>query len=134
MVRNILLAFTLVAAAYAHADTVSVIDTRSNQLLPGIPIVEEPEFIAITPDGGTAYFGDAETGKLQVLRVNLPGILIVIDDENQRRVGLRHCSASAGIVNVNVEPFPMVLSSVMRPPSAVASRRQIARPSPVPPY
>ena len=39
-----------------------------------------------------------------------------------------------GIVSVNVEPPPGVLSSVMSPPRSCASRRLIDRPSPVPPY
>src|SRR5712691_1667495 len=81
-----------------------------------------------------AGFGHTEAGELEELGVHLPCILVIVDDENQRRVLLGHCSVSAGMVNMNVEPTPIALSRVIRPPSAVAKRRQIARPRPVPPY
>src|SRR5687767_11207465 len=45
-----------------------------------------------------------------------------------RRFGL------VGSTSVNVEPLPSSLLSEIRPPSMVASRRQIARPRPAPPY
>src|SRR5207253_3322934 len=40
--------------------------------------------------------------------------------------------SSSGSHTENVDPFPGSLTSVMLPPSARASRREIARPSPVP--
>src|SRR5207245_10778702 len=39
-----------------------------------------------------------------------------------------------GTCRVKVDPAPSLLSTVMRPASILASRRQIERPSPAPPY
>ena len=42
--------------------------------------------------------------------------------------------ASAGSLTMNVVPDPGRLSAVIEPPIMVQKRRQIASPSPVPPY
>jgi hypothetical protein len=42
-------------------------------------------------------------------------------------------AAAAGTVNVTVVPAPSLLRAVTVPPISSHSRRQIARPSPVPP-
>src|SRR5262245_11141027 len=81
-----------------------------------------------------ARFSDAKPAESQVLRVHLARILIIVNDQNQRSLFGTHWGGSRGIVSVNVEPCPRLLRSVIRPPSDVASLRQIASPSPVPPY
>src|SRR5438067_1086095 len=81
-----------------------------------------------------ARLRNAEARELQVLRVHFARVLIVVHDENQWRRLVGHDSASTGKNSVKVDPSPSWLSSVIRPPSIVARRRQIARPRPVPPY
>src|SRR6266571_2666989 len=55
-----------------------------------------------------------------------------------RRGQARSCAVASatlnGTVTVNVEPCPGVLVTMMSPPQAATSFRQIARPRPVPPY
>src|SRR5688572_4626835 len=81
-----------------------------------------------------ARLGDAEAAEAQIFRVHLAGVLVIVDDKYQWPLFRAHYGASSGIVSVKLEPCPTALWSVMRPPSAVARRRQIARLSPVPPY
>src|SRR5690606_36267473 len=102
--------------------------------------------------------------ELQVLDVHRPVVLEIVDDEDERasvrarllgvrgsRSGPARTTAHGCLLghlapplelgaavdrrtSVNVEPWSTLLASLMSPPSTFASRRQIARPRPVPPY
>src|SRR5262249_41921111 len=80
--------------------------------------------------------GDVEARELQVRGVHLARILVVLHDQHERLCApSRHRRrAFAGSLSVNVDPFASSLSSSIAPPSICASRRQMERPSPVPPY
>src|SRR5581483_6545680 len=80
-------------------------------------------------------FDDVEAGELQVLRIHLAGIRIVVDDQHAGPCILgTHFRPLIGSARVNVDPFPSWLCTVSLPSSICASRRQIDKPRPVPPY
>src|SRR5262249_20670165 len=76
----------------------------------------------------------------QQVAEDAPVVLLVVDDEDARAharaPGRRSATGRStwmGTVNENVEPSPSVDSTQRRPPCISTIRREMARPSPVPP-
>lgn len=55
-----------------EADSVSVIRPDSNTRLATIPVEDEPQSIALTPDGRYAYVANAAGGSVSVIQINDP--------------------------------------------------------------
>src|SRR5712691_3972294 len=74
-----------------------------------------------------------ETREGEELGVHLAVVLEVVHHKDERPLdhGLLPCR---GTCRVNVEPAPSLLSTVMRPSSMLARRRQMENPRPAPPY
>src|SRR5439155_11390615 len=98
--------------------------------------------------------GHTQARELEVRRVHLAVVVVVVDDQHERRHTLAPCRrlrhtvefraapgsahrprfACRGSTSEKVEPLPIWLCSVMRPSIMSARRRQIDRPSPAPLY
>src|SRR5665213_1294394 len=73
-------------------------------------------------------------GGTQEIAQDLPVVLMVLDHQNALAHALPTCcSTVTGIVKENTEPCPSSDSTQSRPPCSSTMRREMARPSPVPP-
>ncbi|MGI8602185.1 MAG: YncE family protein [Verrucomicrobiales bacterium] len=62
----------LIWATNVSADTVSVLRPDINSVLATIPVGDEPQSIALTPDGQYAYVANAASNNVTVIRINDP--------------------------------------------------------------
>lgn len=59
-------------------NTVSVIDTATNQVVGSIPVGESPSTLAVTPNGKTLYVGDESDDNLKVIDTQTNQVLTTL--------------------------------------------------------